>query len=152
MRLENTKGKYFSLRISLFLDKKLLQTVTNHPVHIQNKVGELSPSSFIPFCTFGKRLIGANISGFKIPVCNIFKPKNHYDQLCYETDLQELKDNNTENLMKQLEIGLTLILDYNEERQIDLEDSSMKKSRVQTLEYNDDRDDASFYLNTISKV
>ena len=81
-----------------------------------------------------------------------FQAKNHYDQLCYETDLQELKDNNTENLMKQLEIGLTLILDYNEERQIDLEDSSMKKSRVQTLEYNDDRDDASFYLNTISKV
>ena len=54
--------------------------------------------------------------------------------------------------MKQLEIGLTLILDYNEERQIDLEDSSMKKSRVKTLEYNDDRDDASLYLNTISKV
>ena len=112
------------------IDKKLLQTVANHPVHILNKNEELSSSSFIPFCSFGEDLIGAKINGFEIAACNMFKPKIHNDQLCYETDLQELKDNNNKNLMKQLEIGLTLILDYNEERQIGVQQSSVKKSRV----------------------
>ena len=74
-----------------------------------------------------------------MPVCNIFKPKRQYDQLCYETDLQELKHNNNEVLMKQLEIGLTLILDYNEERQMNL-----------AFDNNDDNS-VSLYLNTISK-
>ena len=70
-----------------------------------------------------------------IPVCNIFKPKNHFDQLCYETDLQELKDNDKDTLLKQFEIGLTLILDYNEERQMDINDDNS----------------VSLYLNTIGR-
>ena len=100
------------------LDKKLLQEVSNHPVHIKKKNGKFSTSSFIPFCSFGNDLIGSKIKGLDIPVCDIFNTKIHNDQLCYETDLQELKDNNTDILLKQFEIGLTLILDYNEERQI----------------------------------
>ena len=93
----------------------LLKTLRNHPVHILDKKGHFSPSSFIPFCSFGKEFIGIKNQYFDIPVCNIFKPKLHYDQLCYETDLQELKDSHS--LMNQLEMGLTLAIDYNEERQ-----------------------------------
>ena len=89
---------------------------SNHPVHILNTNGKFSRSSFIPFCAFGDKLIGSEIDGFDMKVCNIFKPKLNYDQLCFETDLQELKDR--DNLMNQLELGLTLVLDYNEERQI----------------------------------
>ena len=48
-------------------DKKLLKTVSNHPVHILNNEGGMSPSSFIPFCSFGEEFIGANIDKFKIP-------------------------------------------------------------------------------------
>ena len=95
----------------------LFQTVSNHPIHILNNKGELSPSSFLPFCSFGKGFIGIKRNEFKIPVCNIFKPKNYFDQICYETNLQELKDGNSNQLRKQLELGLTLVLDYNEERQ-----------------------------------
>ena len=96
----------------LFIDKLLLQTVSNHPVHILNDFGNYSPSSFIPFCYLGEKFIGARINEFEIPVCNIFRPKNYFDQLCYETNLQDLKAS-----PKQLEMGLTLVLDYNEERQ-----------------------------------
>ena len=91
------------------VDKKLLQTASNHPVHMLNKNGGLSTSSFIPFCSFGKDLIGVKMNGLDIPVCNIFKPKNHFDQLCYETDLQELKDNNTDILLKQLVVFFTFV-------------------------------------------
>ena len=125
----------------------MLQAVSNHPVHVLNQNGEISTSSFIPFCSFGKDLIGVNMTGLDIPVCNIFKPKNYHDQLCYETDLQELKDDNKDILIKQLEIGLTLILDCNEERQMDINDISLIKSSVKTFD-NDDNS-VSLYLNTI---
>ena len=124
-----------------------MQAVSNHPVHVLNKNGEFSTSSFIPFCSFGKDQIGVNMTGLDIPVCNIFKPKNYHDQLCYETDLQQLKDDNKDILIKQLEIGLTLILDYNEERQMDINDISLIKSSVKTFD-NDDNS-VSLYLNTI---
>ena len=51
--------------------------------------------------------------------------------------------------MKQLKLGLTLILDYNEERQIDFKDSLVKESSLKPFENNDD-DSVSLYLNTIS--
>ena len=79
----------------LFIDKVLLQTVNNHPAHILNGAGNFSPSSFIPFCYFGEEFIGAKIEEYEFPVCNIFKPRNYLDQLCYEADLQELKDSDS---------------------------------------------------------
>ena len=126
----------------------LLQTVSNHPVHILNKDAEFSPSSFIPFCSFGEEFIGANLSGFDIPVCNIFKARNYLDQLCYETDLQELKDSNNEILGEQLELGLTLVLDFNEERQMnfDVISKDAKKS------HHHHGESVSIYLDTISTV
>ena len=63
-------------------------------------------------------------------MCDIFKPIHYFDYLCYETNLQELKD--SKKLRKQLKNGLTLALDYNEERQLDIKKSSKK---------NDDDDD-----------
>ena len=57
------------------LDKQVLQTESNHPVHILDMSGQVSRSSFIPFCSFGDELIGREIDGFGMKVCNIFKPK-----------------------------------------------------------------------------
>ena len=126
-------------------DKKLLQTVSSHPVHILNNDKELSASSFIPFCSFGKTFIGTKIKEFELPVCDMFKPKRHYDQLCFETDLQLLKDSNYENLVNQLELGFTLVLDYNEERQLsDLFLGTSAKEELQDENY------LSIYLDTIS--
>ena len=96
----------------------LLQRVSNHPVHILNNEGGFSPSSFIPFCSFGEEFIGKKIKDFDIPVCNIFKPTNYLDKICYETNLMDLvKAGDGEKIGKQLEVGLTLVLDFNEERQ-----------------------------------
>ena len=119
----------------------LLQTVSNHPVHILNDEGKFSPSSFIPFCSFGDTFIGAETKEFPIPVCDIFKPKHYFDQLCYETNLQELKDSYT--LRHQLKFGLTLALDYNEERQIDIKIISKKKN---------DGSSFSMFVDTISRT
>ena len=88
-------------------------------------------------------MIGSEIDGFDMKVCNIFKPKLYYDQLCFETDLQELKVR--DNLMNQLELGLTLVIDYNEERQI-------KSSSEKEYSFNINNDNSfSMYLDTIGK-
>ena len=34
-------------------DIRLLSKVSNHPVHMKDRNGSLSPSAFIPFCSFG---------------------------------------------------------------------------------------------------
>ena len=128
------------------IDKVLLQTVSNHPVHIWNDERKFSPSSFIPFCYFGDQFIGARLNEFKTPVCNIFRPRNYLNQLCYETNLQALRD--SQKIEKQLESGLTLILDYNEERQYF---NSVQKNKSQAKEATyQNNDDVSIYLDTIS--
>ena len=48
-------------------------------------------------------------------VCNAFEPKIHDNQLCYEVDLNRYKDE--QNLERQLRDGLSLVLDFNFERQ-----------------------------------
>ena len=126
----------------------LLQSVCNHPVHILNNEGDFSPSSFIPFCSFGKEFLGTKIEYFDIPVCNIFKPTNYLNQFCYETSLQDLKDSRKNKIGKQLEMGLTLVLDYNEERQ-SYSPSKKKQPNLLRALYNAD-DDVSIYLDTIS--
>ena len=108
----------YNLNISRVQHKELLKTVSNHPVHILTKNGEMSPSSFIPFCSFGEDPLGTNTSDFDVPVCNIFKQRVRNEQLCYETDLEKMRSKDIDTAKKQLKIGLVLILDYNEELQL----------------------------------
>ena len=97
---------------------KLLSRVSNHPVHIKDENGSISPSAFIPFCSFGGDFfaMGTNYSNFKLPVCNSFKAKVKDEQICYEIDLEKYKSEN--DLVKQLQKGLVLYLDYNEDKQL----------------------------------
>ena len=123
-----------------------MQIVSNHPVHILSDENKLSPSSFIPFCYFGKEFIGAKINEYEIPVCNIFRPRNYLDQLCYETNLEDLKD--SQKIEKQLEMGLTLVPDYNEERQM-YNIIEKNESQLMNTLY-PDNNDVAIYLDTIS--
>ena len=75
-----------------------------------------------------------------------FKKRIKLDQHCYETDLQELKDSNSERLENQLEMGLTLVLDYNEERQANYNEFSNETEK--SLYYHDNS--VSIFLDTIS--
>ena len=61
--------------------------------------------------------LGQKIDAFVVPVCNIFQAKIWNDQLCYGIDLNLLKDEN--DIEYQLKEGITLILDFNEERQFE---------------------------------
>ena len=116
----------------------LLSRVTNHPVHMIDSSGSLSPSAFIPFCSFGGDFyaMGTNYSNFKVPVCNSFQATVKDEQICYEIDLEKYKTDH--DLVKQLQEGLVLYLDYNEDKQL----------TVQTKKENA----ALVYMDTISMI
>ena len=92
--------------------------LVNHPAHIINSHGVLSPSAFIPFCELGGNMtsLGVKIEEFNVPVCNSFVPKMFHDKICYQIDLEQYRDN--KNIKTQLKKGLIFILDHNEDRQV----------------------------------
>ena len=99
---------------SSFLEKsKYVHKISNHPVHIIDENGEMSPSSFIPFCQIGDRVLGVKRDEFPIPVCNIFRPKIINDQLCYEIDSEVVED----AMIKKGNLEIALFIDINEDRQ-----------------------------------
>ena len=110
-------------------------------MHILGKNGEESPSAFIPFCSFGddKEKMGTKAYGYDDYICSSFDPVVRNDQLCYQVDLEKYKDK--DNIEKQLDSGLVLILDYNEDRQI-IYANKLAKQKLET---------ASIYVETISK-
>ena len=91
-----------------------IQKLTNHPVHIVQEGGELSPTALIPFCEFGRSMsvMGVKIDRFDVPVCNSFKAKVYKDQLCYTVDPNEYKD----KIDLEGQLSLTFAIDYNEDR------------------------------------
>ena len=101
--------------MNIFSDINYVRQISNHPVHILDESGKLSPSAFIPFCEFGGNmsLMGQKIDQFFYPVCNSFQEKILNNQLCYEVDpnkfLTSLKYSN-------VRLGLSLLLDHNEDR------------------------------------
>ena len=74
--------------------------------------------------------MGIKVDMFDVPVCNSFQAKILNDQLCYEVDLNQYKDES--NIEKYLKVGLVFYMDYNEDRQVVL------KNKVE------DDDDGSF--------
>ena len=122
----------------------------NHPVHILKSNGNLSQSAFIPFCSFGEDMavMGVKHEAFNSPVCNSFEAVIHKDQLCYQIDLEKYKD--TKKIKRQLQHGLVLLLDYNEER--DKSQSSRKRPKGQFI-FSPDKDISSqIFLDTISNI
>ena len=132
------------------LDKLALREVTNHPVHIKNGKGKLSPSSFIPFCSFGQNMsvMGTHIDNFDVPVCNCFESVIHNDQLCYQVDLEKFKE--PDNIQKQLQYGLVLVLDENEDRQF-ITNKNDLNDRQKDVFSSDQEDDFQIHLDTLSK-
>ena len=111
-----------------------------------DREGNISPSSFIPFCSFGDDMksMGRKLDGFNDHVCDGFEAKIRNDQLCYEVDLEKYKDEI--NIKEQLESGLVLILDYNLERQ------SVTYNPEILHGVGSDENNGHIYLDTISKL
>ena len=127
----------------------------NHPVHIVHGDGiSMSPSAFIPFCEFGgdMSVMGIKIEQFDNPVCNSFKARVLNDQLCYEVDLEDFKSSS--QLHRQLKLGLVFFMDYNEDKQLIIENSSRPEnilSRGQAIDGSNEEENAFIYLNTIGE-
>ena len=51
-----------------------------------------------------------------MPVCNSFTPKIIYNQLCYEVDINKYLEKSL-NKRDDMRIGLSLLIDTNENRQ-----------------------------------
>ena len=131
-----------------------IQTVSNHPVHMYNEDGKLSPSAFIPFCAFGINMsaIGVKMEDFELPICNSFRPSVRSDQLCYEIDLEKYKSKI--NVERDLKSGLALFLDYNEDREVVIDrnfDALQQEEFVGNVDGSKDDNEASIYLNTIGE-
>lgn len=90
-----------------------VQTLSNHPVHMLEDDKMMSPSAFIPFCSFGGNMsaLGARIDMINLPVCTSFQEQVFNDQLCYQIDVNKLN-------VAAGDRGLTFAIDINEDRQV----------------------------------
>ena len=133
---------------------KTLGKLTNHPVHLVegDLESQLQPTALIPFCEFSGELIGVKIDQFDVPVCNSFQAKIILDQLCYEVDLNAYYDK--KNIKNQLKLGFHFLMDYNEDRQVTL-DQNIRKTKgglAKSVSSSNQIQDAFIYLNTIGKI
>ena len=93
--------------------------------------------------------MGIKIDQFDVPVCNSFQAKMLNDQLCFEVDLNRFRTN---NITRDLELGLVFFMDYNEDRQVSIDVSSHMEhdgslgSKFDGFDY---EENAFIYLNTI---
>ena len=132
-------------KIQNFVDFAMI----NHPVHIINGNNQISPSAFIPFCSFGGNIssMGEIIDSFPVPVCNSFVPKVLHDEICYEVDLNRFRDNN--NIGNELRLGFNFYLDYNEDRQVTLDQTFRKAKEFHSIKDVIGLEHAFMYLDTI---
>ena len=107
---------------SIILGTKETKRVTNHPVHVKDKYGNLYPTALIPFCEFGGNMsaMGVKMDQYDVPFC--FRIKIIQDQLCYTVDPNEYKD----RIDLEGDLSLSLFINYNEDRKITLEKNEIK--------------------------
>ena len=77
--------------------------------------------------------MGVMIDQFEVPVCNSFKAKIFYNQLCYEVDPNKFIHKNSRYIEKELELGLSLLVDTNFNRHYSLRKRINKASINETL-------------------
>ena len=114
----------------------------------------MSPSAFIPFCDFGGNMsaMGKKIDQFDIPICSSCQATMLNDQLCYEVDLNEFS--NKVNIDNELRLGFSFIMDYNEDRQVFLQENQKitNFSLVRSITDSAQNEKAVIYLSTIGKA
>ena len=71
--------------------------------------------------------VGIKLDQFDDPVCNSFQAKVLNDQLCYEVDLN--KFSNKSSIAKEVELGFSFIMDYNEDRQVTFESNLSQEDK-----------------------
>ena len=136
---------------SILVDTKYIHTISNHPPHILNDQNYLSPSAFIPFCSFAGNIsiMGETLPNFSIPVCTKFSPTVLKGQLCYQVDVNQFKDQiDSKKLMSH---GLIFLMDYNEDRVgLNLSTDSVDgKDLGDMRDHDDTKKEAMIYIETL---
>ena len=96
--------------------------------------------------------VGENIDHFEVPVCNSFQAKVLNDQLCYEVDLNRFSKRG--NIDKELELGFTFLMDYDEDRQVTV-DKNVSKTELgltKSVASSDKNRHATVNLNSIGYI
>ena len=124
----------------------------NHPPHILKDDGTLSPSSFIPFCSFAGNwnVTGVSTDMFRMPVCNIFKEVLLDGQVCYQADIAMDKIRDMVDKRKIATDGFVMLLDYNENRMVELGDLDIRKDST-LLGKREANKDMMLYIETVGK-
>ena len=93
-----------------------VKKLSNHPVHLVDKEGNLNPTALVPFCSISDNYLamGVKIDQIDVPVCNSFRPKIRKDQLCYTVDLNEIKKKTS----SKNNVFFTFFIDFNEDREL----------------------------------
>ena len=107
---------------------------------------------------FGKNITAMDQKSLEmdddILFCNSFQEKIMNDQICYEVDLETFKSN--DDIENDLKLGLSFVMDYNEDRQAILEESATSPETESWKDFRDDgfseNGNAFIYLNTIGKI
>ena len=84
-------------------------------MHLLDDNENLSPSAFIPFCSFqgSPDLLSREYGNFSLPVCNSFKKRLLDGQLCYQIDVNRIINETTAAGLQKG--GLSLLVDANTE-------------------------------------
>ena len=70
-------------------------------------------------------LLGREYKNFSLPLCSVFQPRLLNGQLCYSVDVNKVSG--LDAFEQGPNNGLTLFIDYNDERMIDINDGFGKK-------------------------
>ena len=103
--------------------------------------GNLNPSSFIPFCSFGDNQFFNNLSDYNHePVCDKFSPTMLDGRLCYRVNM----DSFGQDIITQSGrgTGFNFVMDYNTER---MEQDIKKYQEIENRE-------AMIYFETIGNA
>ena len=99
-------------------------SMSNHPVSIYDKQGQIQPSALIPFCSFRSNMTGMSVPNMTFPLCDIFEPTVYDGRLCYQTDIKQIFGHRA---VKGKENGLMFLIDVNTERSLNTESSDKSK-------------------------
>ena len=113
-QMENIPKKSRDIVMENITKQSGMLDISNHPVHIVNNQGNMSPSSFIPFCQIGGQYFGLQIEPFSVPICSGFEKKIFQGQICYSFNITKFQ---VPKVNRGRRNGLKLIIDLNSERE-----------------------------------
>ena len=111
-------------------DMERAASMSNHPVAIYDREGQIQPSAFIPFCSFGAKMMGPEVPNMTFPICDIFEPTVYEGHLCYQVNAEKGRG---QTVFEGKESGLMLLIDVNSERSFDIATEDQHKGNDKSV-------------------